>query len=69
MAVVCDYLSYSQYNPSNPNDFLASVPSWYNYAKGSIIAAKAKTKSAKEQAELNRLVAEIDRRLAVRTRK
>ena len=67
MAIVVDYLSYKQFNPDNPGDFTASAPAWYAFAKKSILEAKAKLRSAKEQEELNRIVASIDRRLAVLT--
>ncbi|MBO4344776.1 MAG: hypothetical protein J5833_03410 [Victivallales bacterium] len=69
MAIVCDYLSYSTFNAENPADFRASVPAWYAFAKKSIMDAKKNTKSAKEQVEFNRLVANIDRRVALLTRK
>ena len=64
MSIVCDYLSYKRYNPDSPEDFRDGVPAWYNYTKQLVNEAKAKTDSAKEKAELTRIVSEIDRRLA-----
>ncbi|MBQ7650160.1 MAG: hypothetical protein IJS15_04330 [Victivallales bacterium] len=65
MTVICDYLSYRDYNPENPEVFRNGVPRWYIFVKNALNDAKAKTNSAKEKAEFTRLVSDIDRRLAV----
>lgn len=63
MAIVCDYLSYPQFNSQNPDAFRNSVPQWYNYAKQQIQVVRGKTVNAKQQVELDRTIARIDKRL------
>lgn len=65
MTIICDYLSYKEYNPENPQEFRNGVPPWYSFVKKTINDAKSKTNSAREKAELTRLISDIDRRLAV----
>ncbi len=63
-AVVTDYLSFPQYNPTNAAAFSALRQAWYNSAESMVAAAAKASPNASQQQELNNLQRKINLRKA-----
>ena len=65
IAVLVDYLSYSQFNKVNPKVYAAQRQNWYRYALNCVMAARRSSANLKEQAYLDDLAKRIRKRAKI----
>ena len=65
IAIMVDYLSYSQFNKVNANVYAAQRKNWYQYALNCVLAARSRSSNLKEQAYLDDLAKKIRKRAKI----